>query len=144
MDMLAKTEANMSIGSRRSAAALLTLLSVACMNRSSVSRTEPVRLAGDFSTRVTAEELSHYAQGHSLMEALRMLRPRFLSGRGELLMVSVDGAPASDQSILSTIRVSDVLEVRLVKAGSIESRATIRPNGEIVVGDFLLVVTRKR
>ena len=134
----------MSIGSRRSAAAFLTLVSVACMNHSTVSRTEPRRVADDFSTRVTAAELSHYAPGSSLMEALRMLRPRFLSGRGEQPMVSVDGAPAGDQSILSAIRVSDVLEVRLVKAGSYENRPTIRPNGEIVVADLLLVVTRKR
>ena len=134
----------MSIGSRRSAAAFLTLVSVACMNHSTASRTEPRRVADDFSTRVTAAELSHYAPGSSLMEALRMLRPRFLSGRGEQPMVSVDGAPAGDQSILSAIRVSDVLEVRLVKAGSYENRPTIRPNGEIVVADLLLVVTRKR
>jgi hypothetical protein len=140
--MLAKTGANMSIASRRSAA-LLTLVSVACMNRSTVSRTEQPGAADDRSTRVTAAELSHYAQGHSLMDALRMLRPGFLVGRGERPMVSVDGAAAGDQSILSAIPVSEVFEVRLVKAGSSESRPTIRPNGATVVGDVLLVLTRK-
>jgi hypothetical protein len=142
--MLAKTEANMSIGSRRSAAAILTLVSVACMNRSTVSRTRQPGVAEDRSTRVTAAELSRYAPGHSLMEALRMLRPGFLVRRGERPMVSVDGAPAGDQSILGAIPVSDVFEVRLVKPGSVESRATIRPNGHTAVADLLLVVTRKR
>ena len=142
--MLAKTEANMSMGSRRSATAFLTLVSVACMNRSTVSRTGQRAVADDRSTRVTADELSHYAPGHSLMDALRMLRPGFLVRRGERPMVSVDGAPAGDQSVLSVIRVSDVFEVRLVKPGSYENRPTIRPNGETVVADLLLVVTRKR
>lgn len=134
----------MSIGSRRGAAAFLTLVSVACMNRSTVSRTGQPGVAEDRSTRVTAAELSHYAPGHSLMEALRMLRPGFLVRRGERPMVSVDGAPAGDQSILGAIPVSDVFEVRLVKPGSVESRATIRPNGDTAVADLLLVVTRKR
>lgn len=133
----------MSIGSRSTVAAFLTLVSVACMNRSAVSRTKRAGVADDRGTRVTAAELSHYAQGHSLMEALRMLRPGFLVGRGERPMVSVDGAAAGDQSVLSVIPVSEVFEVRLVKAGSSENRATIRPNGETVVADLLLIVTRK-
>jgi hypothetical protein len=78
------------------------------------------------------------------MEALRMLRPGFLIGRGQRPMVSIDGAAAGDQSILNAIPVSEVDEVRLVKAGSSESRPTIRPNGDTVVADILLVVTRKR
>ena len=78
------------------------------------------------------------------MEALRMLRPGFLVRRGERPLVSVDGAPAGDQSILSAIPVSDVVEVRLVKLGSVESRATIRPNGDTVVADLLLVLTHRR
>ena len=134
----------MSIGSRRSAAAFLTLVSVACMNRSTVSRTGQPGGADDRSTRVTAAELSRYAVGHSLMEALRILRPGFLVGRGERPMVSVDGAAAGDQSILSAIPASVVFEVRLVKAGSSESRPTIRPNGDTVVAALLLVVTRKQ
>lgn len=144
--MLAKTEANVSIGSRRRAAALvsLSLVSMACINGSPVSRTEPLRFTDDLSTRVTAAELSQYAPDHSLMEALRMLRPGFLVRRGDRPMVSVDGAPAGDQSILSAIRVSEVFEVRLVKPGSAESRVTIRPNGDIVVADLLLVLTRRR
>ena len=134
----------MSNGSRRGAAAFLTLVSVACMNPSTMSRTGQPGVAEDRSTRVTAAELSHYAPGKSLTEALQMLRPGFLFRRGERPMVFVDGAPAGDQSILDAIPVSDVVEVRLVKPGSVESRAVIRPNGHTVVADLLLVVTRKR
>ena len=133
----------MSIASWRSAAALLTLVSVACMNRSTVRQTKLAGAPDDRSTRVSAAELAHYAQGHTLMQALQMLRPFFLVVRGEQPMVSVDGAAASDQSILRTIPASEVFEVRLVKAGSSESRPTIRPNGDTVVADLLLV-TRKR
>ena len=125
----------------RHQAALLLLVAVACVN---ASRAERRGVSAESNARVTAAELSRYADGQSLMEALRRLRPFFLVGRGSPPAVSVDGGAAVDQSILSTIRASEVFEVRLVKAGSPESRSTVRPNGDVVVGDLIVVRTRKR
>ena len=133
----------MSIGWRHGAA-LLLLVSVACVNRSTASRAERRGVSAESNARVTAAELSRYAAGQSLMEALRRLRPDFLVGRGARPAVSVDGAAAGDQSILISIPASEVFEVRLVKAGSPESRSTIHPNGDVVVSDLIVVRTRKR
>ena len=132
----------MSIGLRHRAA-LLLLVTVACVNRSTV-RAERRGVPAESNAEVTAAELSRYANGQSLMEALRRLRPVLLVGRGTPPAVSVDGAAAVDQSILSSIRASEVFDVRLVKAGSPESRSTIHPNGDIVITDLILVRTRKR
>lgn len=140
--MLAENGANMSLGLRRAAPFLLLL--TACINRTTVSRAERRGVADERSTRVTAAELSRYADGQSLMEALQRLRPGFLVGRSRQPMVSVDGTAAGDQSILNSIPASDVFEVRLVKAGSSENMSAIRPNGDVIVGDLLLVLTRKR
>ena len=134
----------MSIGWRRRATALAALLSVGCVNPSMYSSTERTGASDERSTRVTAAELTRYAEGRSLMEALQRLRPGFLVARGARPLVSIDGASAGDQSVLSTIPVADVFEVRLVKAASLEARPSIRPNGDVVTGDLLLVLTRKR
>ena len=128
----------------RRAAVLLFLLPGACVNRSTISQGEQRAVPDDRSTRVTAAELSRYAGGQSLLEALRRLRPTFLDSRGSHPMVTVDGSAAGDQSILSTIPVSHVFEVRLVKAGSPGSMPIVRPNGDVVVGDLILVLTRKQ
>jgi hypothetical protein len=142
--MLAKTEANMSIVLGRRAAALIVLVAVGCVNRSTIARTGGSGVSIERGTRVTADELSRYAGGQSLMEALERVRPTLLVVRGARPSVSVDGAPPADQSILSSIPASDVFEVRLVRSGSAESVPAIRANGDVVVGDLLLVLTRKR
>ena len=128
----------------RHRAALLLLVSVACVNRSPASREDRRGVSAESNASVTAVELSRYAEGQSLLEALRRLRPALLVGRGTPPAVSVDGAVASDQSILSLIRASDVFEVRLVKAGSPDSRSIVLPNGDVVVSDLIVVRTRKR
>lgn len=125
-------------------AALLLLVSVACVSRSPASRADGRGVSVESNARVTAVELSRYADGQSLLEALRRLRPVFLVGRGSPPAVSVDGSPAGDQSILDLIRASEVFEVRLVKAGSPESRSVVRSNGDVVVSDLIVVRTRKR
>lgn len=134
----------MSIALGRCAAALVVLVSVGCVNRSTIARTRAPGISVEHSTRVTADELSRYAGGQSLMEALQRVRPTLLAVRGGRPSVSVDGAPPTDQSILKSISASDVFEVRLVRPGSSESIPAVRANGEVVVGDLLLVLTRKR
>ena len=56
------------------------------------------------STVVTGEELGRVAQRGSLMDALARARPAFVRGsRGAMPLVSVDGSPLTERSILRTI-----------------------------------------
>jgi len=96
------------------------------------------------STLVTAQELAGIAQRGSLMEALQRLRPGWLQSRGAKPSVLVDGGPSTELSYLSTIPASTVLEVRLERSASSVGRATIAPNGDVVVGGNLIVVTTRR
>lgn len=92
-------------------------------------------------TVVTATELARNGRHGSLMDALERLRPSMLISRGATPMVSVDGSPASDLSILRMIATSDVREVRLSRASSSVARSAILPNGDVVVGDLIVVTT---
>jgi hypothetical protein len=60
-------------------------------------------------------------------------------GRAGRLAVSVDGAPATDVTVLNQIRASDVLDVTYVRGGG----AQIRQNGDVVAGDALIVRIRR-
>ena len=88
---------------------------------------------------VTMSELARLDAGLSLMDALQRVRPEFLRPHGSVPTVSIDGSSATDLSALQTIRIVDVREVRLLRGG----HATIRSDGAVVVGDVLLVVTRR-
>ena len=92
---------------------------------------------------LTVAELSRYAPGTSLLDALQRLRPTFLYPRGTRALISVDGTAATDQDVLSSIPVSVVAEVRLLRATTSVGRSTILPNGDVATGDVLLVLTRK-
>lgn len=120
----------------------LLVLSAGC-----VARPNPGRLtgaaAGSGNSLVTAAELSRYTPGTSLLDALQRLRPSFLYPRGTSALVSIDGTAPTDQGVLSSIPVSTVAEVRLLRATNSVGRPTILPNGDVVVGDVLLVLTRK-
>jgi hypothetical protein len=59
-------------------------------------------------------------------------------------LVSVDGSAATDVSILHTLSVSDVQEVRLVRGTSGAGRPAVLANGDVVSGaDVIVVVTRR-
>jgi hypothetical protein len=59
-------------------------------------------------------------------------------------LVSVDGSPATDVSILRTLSASDVKEVRLVHGTSGAGRPTVLTNGEVMSGgDVIVVLTRR-
>ena len=95
-------------------------------------------------TVVTATELMRVGQGRSVLNALQYARPSFLTARGGVPLVSVDGSPATDVSILRTLSASDVKEVRLVRGTSGAGRPTVLTNGEVMSGgDVIVVLTRR-
>ena len=132
----------MRFSSRCVAMTGVLVLSNACVARPSTEH-RPRGASGSSSSLVTSEELARYASGANLFDALQRLRPTFLYPRGSRALVSIDGTAPSDLSVLSLIPVSTVAEVRLVRATSAASRPTVLPNGDVVFGDVLFVVTRK-
>lgn len=117
------------------------VLSIGC-----VARPNPDRDAGAVSVSensvLTAAELSRYAPGTSLLDALQRLRPSFLHPRGTSALVSIDRTAPTDLNVLSTIAVSAVAEVRLLRATNSVGKPAILRNGDVAVGDVLLVLTR--
>lgn len=95
-------------------------------------------------TLLMAQELAGVAQQGSLMDALQRLRPGWLRSRGAAPMVSLDGALAAELSSLRLIPVSIVREVRIERSSSSVGRATVAPNGDVVVGDLIVVTTGRR
>jgi hypothetical protein len=93
---------------------------------------------------ISGSELARSASGSSVLVALRLTRPWFLASRGSTPVVSIDGSPPVELSLLSAIPVTDVIEVRLLRATSGAGRVAVLPNGDTVVGDVLLVITRSR
>ena len=96
---------------------------------------------GSASTMVTAQELARLGRGGSLMDALERLRPVMLTGRGAVPWVSVDGSPLGELALLRSIQASAVREVRLQRASSSVSHPVVAPNGDVIVGDVIVVTT---
>jgi hypothetical protein len=90
---------------------------------------------------VYAEELGRILHPSSLMDALQRLRPAMLQSRGRSPMVSIDGSPPAELAVLGSISVSTVREVRLVRSAGAVGHAGVTANGDIVVGDLILVTT---
>ena len=91
---------------------------------------------------VTTQEFASIVRQGTLMEALEQLRRSMLLGRGgRLPLVSVDGAPPTDLSVLRTLPASVVREVRLLRASSSAGYSRILPNGDVIVGDVIVVIT---
>jgi hypothetical protein len=117
-------------------------LALGCVARPSTGRsTAATSVSG--TSLITAAELSRYAAGTSLLDALQRLRPNLLRSRGTRALVSIDGTAPTDQGVLSFIPVSTVAEVRLLRATNSVGKPAILGNGEVVLGDVLLVVTHK-
>lgn len=91
---------------------------------------------------VTASELASGGNGRSVLAALQRTRPSFLGTRGRLPAVSLDGSLVTDISILSTLFVSDICDIRIQRATSGAGHAVILSNGSVSTGDVLLVRTR--
>lgn len=88
-------------------------------------------------------ELSRVTQGTTVLAALEHLRPWFLHARGSVPTASLDGSPPAELSMLRMISVSQVVEVRFLRATSNVGQRAVMPNGNIVSGDVILVLTRK-
>jgi hypothetical protein len=95
------------------------------------------------SQAVSAAELSRDGQNDTVLAALRRVRPGFFMMRGSTsLAVSIDGGSPEDLSILETMRVSTIEDVRLER-GATSVAPRITTSGAVIVGDVLLVRTRR-
>jgi hypothetical protein len=94
-------------------------------------------------TVVTTQELDGIPQRGSLLDALKRLRPDWLRSRGGTPYVSVDGAPPTELSLLETIPASTIREVRIERASSSVGHSAIGPMGRLIVGDIIVVTSRR-
>ncbi len=123
-------------------AGMLSLGSAGC------TMVRPPKYLGDSdapgTSLVTSTELSRYATHGTLRDAIVGLRPWFLYARGSSPVVSIDGGPPNDLTILDSIHASEVIEVRLVRASSAaHAPGGVLPNGDSGTKDVLLVIMRK-
>ena len=134
----------MSIRARTLAAVVCAALSTACASNTAHRPARDFERSGlSASLVITLPELLRVASGQSLMTAVERARPWFLSARGSVPTVSIDGSPSVELSILRMLHVSQVQEVRLLRSGGSGMHPAILPNGHVVVGDVILVLTRK-
>lgn len=105
-----------------------------------------VREAAWQSDVVTAADLASGGDGRSVLGALQQARPSFVLGTsGRPPAVVVDESPVTDASILSTLSVSDICDIRLQRATSGAGRLVVLSNGAVSSGgDVLLVRTRRQ
>lgn len=121
----------------------LTGLAAGCATQRPATRVPSEPGPSSASVVVTDQELARLLTQGSLMDALQQLRPFWLTSRGTPPLVSVDGSTPSELSLLRLIPVSTVREVRLERSSSSAGRATILPNGDVIVGDVIVVSTRR-
>jgi len=88
---------------------------------------------------VTRLELERAAQNRSLLAALEQLRPWFFTERAWTVVVLVNGSLLGDISVLRTISVTEVCEVRLQRGTSESGRSVI--HGSVSNGTDLIAVT---
>ena len=112
--------------------------------QSSIPHTNPgpaLTSASAASSAVTGLELDRAAPSGTIMMALQRIRPWFLTARGGTVLVSIDGSPVADTSVLRFISVTDVCEVRLYRGTSGVGRSGILPNGDVSSGGDLIDVS---
>ena len=132
---------------------MLFLLAVACSTGSgggseeSASAPRPAHRGG--MSPITEADLQEPGISNgSLFEAVRLLRPGFLAGRGaanldnpqSTVLVSIDGSGLSPVSTLNSIQASQVGEVRYLSAIDAAQRFGTTTTG----GPVLLVTMRRR
>jgi hypothetical protein len=118
------------------------ILMGACASASGPRSARDADRAGPGDDVVTTAELRRLDPGSTLLDALERERAEFLHPRGSVPTVSIDGSPPTELSVLQTIRVAEVKEVRLVRRAGRSGPAAIRSDGAVVVGDVILVITR--
>lgn len=134
----------MSLRSKAVVALIVTSLPAGCAARTTRDSATTAPPGASVRGIVVASELARVGRGQSMMSALAIARPFFLTGRGTPPMVSIDGSPAVELSVLRAIPVQDVFEVRLLRGAAGMGRSAVLPNGDVVVGDVILVLTRIR
>ena len=119
---------------RRVYAIALLVTAVGCTHRSGTPDPDPV--AAPASTRdsdvITARELADPSvQGDNALDAVRRLRPRFLSSRGRqsvsaggqgALLVSTNGGPLRALSDLGRLRSHEISEIRYLSPSDAAQR----------------------
>jgi hypothetical protein len=118
-------------------------LAAGCATHSAETRRPSETASSSASVVVTGQGLARLVRQGSLMDALQQLRPSWLATRGTPPLVSVDGSTPTELSYLRLIPVSTVHEVRLQRASSSVGRSMIMPNGDVIVGDVIVVSTRR-
>ena len=122
-------------------AAVLTIFTSACATTTRPSgpdRSPPVG-----TVLLTAKDLERYAPGSTLLQALQIVSPVLVS-RGESVRVMIDNNAPTDPEILNTIRASEVFEVRLIRpSASARPMTSVSPNGDVIAGTVLQVITRR-
>lgn len=88
---------------------------------------------------VTRLELERVPQSGNLLAALEQLRPWFFTERAWTAVVLVNGSLLGDISVLRTIPVTDVCEVRLQRTTSEAGRSVV--HGTASRGADLIAVT---
>ena len=121
---------------------LIVALSTSCASKSGRHSSASETSGAAPSAVITMAEMIRVASGQSVWTAVERARPWFLQGRGSVPRVSIDGSVPMELTVLRSIPVSEVHEVRLLRGGSRNS--AILPNGDVVVGDVILVLTRTR
>ena len=91
---------------------------------------------------ISQAELLRVAAGDQLLSAIQRTRPSWLAGRNGLVSVSIDDAPPTDPTVLGSVSISQVLDVRLVRATQSVGRPVVTSRGNVVVADLILVRTR--
>ena len=93
------------------------------------------------STLVTARELVRFSENGKLLEALERLRPHWFSSRGGTPLASVDGSPPNDVTMLLSIAIEEVREVRLERSVLSVGGSSLAANGRALRGDVIVVTT---
>ena len=91
---------------------------------------------------VTAADLFADGWDATVLDALRRYRPLFLRSRGVVPMVTIDGAPPANLSILETLTVSAICDVRLLRASTSREFVALTSASGVVSGDVLYVRMR--
>lgn len=94
-------------------------------------------------TIVTAGELANVRSEEHLLGALQVLRPWFFTVRASPPLVSVDSLPPGDMSLLRSISLSTVSEVRLLRRFTVRGRPLNGHSANAAARqDVILVLTR--
>jgi hypothetical protein len=117
-------------------------VTTSCASTSSVHPAPNADYAeGAGSDVITTAELRRLDQGMAVIDVVEHARPWFLHPRGSVSMVSIDNAPPADPSVLRSMTVGDVREIRLLHTTGRSGPVAIRADGWMAVGDVVLVVT---